>query len=144
MGAYRRAKEIVDVAARAADRVKARSIMAIDVSSRLPLTDAFLIVTGTSERHVSGIVDEIEDRLREIGATPKRREGKAEARWVLLDAGEAVIHVQHAEDREFYGLDRLWKDCPPIELAGIGDGEAPGGPAENAIGNADDAVAGVA
>ena len=62
------------------------------------------------------IVDEVEDRLRELGAKPVRREGERDGRWVLIDYGDIVVHVQHEEEREFYALERLWKDCPEIDL----------------------------
>ncbi len=87
------------------------------------LTDVFLIASGTNERQVSAIVDAVEEALHKIGAKPIRREGKSEGRWVLLDFGDIVVHVQHAEDRVYYALERLWKDCPVIELPAV----APGG-----------------
>jgi ribosome-associated protein len=80
------------------------------------LTDVFLIASGTNERQVSAIVDAVEEALHRVGAKPIRREGKGEGRWVLLDFGDIVVHVQHAEDRVYYALERLWKDCPAIEL----------------------------
>jgi ribosome-associated protein len=91
------------------------------------LTDVFLIASGTNERQVSAIVDAVEEAMFVAGAKPIRREGKAQARWVLLDFGEVVVHVQHAEDRVYYALERLWKDCPSVELpedARGGDGAA--------------------
>ena len=104
------------IAARAASDRKAEEIIALDVSEQLVLTDVFLIASGTSERQVSAIVDAVEEELHKVGVKPIRREGKAEARWVLLDFGDIVVHVQHAEDRVYYALERLWKDCPVIEL----------------------------
>jgi ribosome-associated protein len=122
-----RAVELAVVAARAASDRKAQEIIALDVSEQLVLTDVFLIASGTNERQVSAIVDSIEESMFKAGAKPIRREGKAEARWVLLDFGDVVVHVQHAEDRVYYALERLWKDCPTIELpadARGGDGAA--------------------
>jgi ribosome-associated protein len=107
---------LIQVAALAAEEKKATQLLAFDVSEQLAITDAFLLASGTNERQVGAIVDEIEDRLREAGAKPIRREGHREGRWVLLDFGDIVVHVQHEEEREFYGLERLWKDCPAIEL----------------------------
>ncbi|KZM34448.1 ribosomal silencing factor RsfS [Oerskovia enterophila] len=115
------------IAARAASDRKAEEIIALDVSEQLVLTDVFLIASGTSERQVSAIVDAVEEELHKVGVKPIRREGKAEARWVLLDFGDIVVHVQHAEDRVYYALERLWKDCPVIELpedARGGDGSS--------------------
>ena len=116
MTATERAVELAVTAARAASRLKADEIIALDVSEQLVLTDVFVIASGTNERQVSAIVDAIEEDLYKAGAKPIRREGKAEGRWVLLDFGEIVVHVQHAEDRVYYALERLWKDCPVVEL----------------------------
>ena len=92
--------------------------MAFDVSDQLAITDAFLLASATNDRQVKAIVDEIEDKLREIGAKPIRREGERDGRWVLIDYGDVVVHVQHEEERQFYALERLWRDCPLIELPG--------------------------
>jgi ribosome-associated protein len=111
-----RAVELTVAAARAAADLKAQEIIALDVSGQLVLTDAFLIVSGTNERQVGAIVDAVEEALHKLGSKPLRREGKSEGRWVLIDFGDVVVHVQHAEDRVYYALERLWKDCPVIEL----------------------------
>jgi ribosome-associated protein len=111
-----RAVDLAIVAARAASDRKAQEIIALDVSEQLVLTDVFLIASGTNERQVSAIVDAVEEAMFKAGAKPIRREGKAEARWVLLDFGDVVVHVQHAEDRVYYALERLWKDCPTVAL----------------------------
>jgi ribosome-associated protein len=113
------ALELVHVAAAAADSKSGEDIVALDVSGPLPLTDAFLLVTGRNERNVLSIASEVEDKLIEFGAKPLRREGRQEGRWVLLDFGDLVVHVFHEEDRMYYSLERLWKDCPviPVELA---------------------------
>lgn len=127
MTATDRAVELAIAAARAASTLKADEIIALDVSEHLVLTDVFLIASGTNERQVGGIVDAIEEALHKLGAKPIRREGKSAGRWVLIDFGDIVVHVQHAEDRVYYALERLWKDCPLIELpadARGGDGAA--------------------
>ncbi|MBD8080686.1 ribosome silencing factor [Cellulosimicrobium arenosum] len=116
MTATDRAVELAIIAARAASERKAEEIIALDVSEQLVLTDVFLIASGTNERQVSGIVDAVEEALFVAGSKPIRREGKREARWVLLDFGDIVVHVQHAEDRVYYALERLWKDCPVLDL----------------------------
>ncbi|WP_104117413.1 ribosome silencing factor [Arthrobacter sp. B1805] len=99
----------------AADKI-AQEIVAIDVSDRLAITDVFVIASAPSERQVNAIVDGIEEELSKQGLKPVRREGRSEGRWVLLDYAQVVVHVQHEEDRVFYALDRLWKDCPSIDL----------------------------
>lgn len=110
------ARDLARVAALAASDKIATDVIAIDVSDRLALTDVFVIASGNNERQVEAIVDEVEDRLRGVGAKPLRREGKRDGRWVLLDYGEIVVHVQHADERAFYALERLWRDCPTIAL----------------------------
>ena len=100
----------------AADDKLATTIVGIDVSEQLALTDVFVIVSASSDRQVNSLVDEVEDQLRLKGAKPLRREGERDGRWVLLDFGDIVVHVQHDEEREFYELERLWKDCPEIDL----------------------------
>jgi ribosome-associated protein len=111
-----RARELVNVAALAADSKQAEDIVALDVSGPLPLTDAFVIATGRNERNVVAIAGEVEDKMLEAGAKTLRREGRAEGRWILLDFGDIVVHVFHEEDRMYYSLERLWKDCPTIPL----------------------------
>lgn len=126
MPATDRALEIAIDAARAASGLKAQEIIALDVSERLVLTDVFLIASATNERQVSAIVDAVEETLHARGVKAIRREGMREARWVLLDFGDVVVHVQHADDRVYYALERLWADCPVVELpadARGGDGQ---------------------
>ena len=116
MTATEHAIELVHTAARAASDKLAENILSFDVSEQLVITDAFLLCSASNERQVKSIVDEIEDKLREIGAKPLRREGERDGRWVLIDYGEIVVHVQHEEERQFYALERLWRDCPLIAL----------------------------
>ena len=114
MTASDRAVELALAAAQGAADKLASDILLLDVSEQLVITDVFLLASAPSERQVSAVVDEIEDRLRELGAKPVRREGEKEGRWVLLDFGDVVVHVQHQEERIYYALERLLKDCPVI------------------------------
>ena len=116
MTASERAVQLTRLAAEAAADKLADDIIAYDVSEQLVITDAFLLATGSNDRQVRAVVDEVEDKLRELGAKPVQREGERDGRWVLLDYGEVVVHVQHEEERQFYALERLWRDCPLIEL----------------------------
>ncbi|MBB4916208.1 ribosome silencing factor [Streptosporangium saharense] len=117
MTATDRSVQLIRIAAEAAADKLADDILAYDVSDQLVITDAFLLCSATNDRQVRAIVDEIEERLRvEAHAKPVRREGEREGRWVLLDYIDIVVHVQHEEDRTFYALERLWKDCPSIAL----------------------------
>ncbi len=116
MTATDRARELVLAAAAAASEKLATDVVAIDVSEQLVITDAFLLASAPNERQVASIVDAVQERLLTLGAKPLRREGERDGRWVLLDYAEIVVHVQHDEERIFYALERLWKDCPLIEL----------------------------
>lgn len=117
MGAHADSIALVHAAALAASEKKAENQVALDVADRLGVTDAFLIVSGSSEPQVNAIVDEIQAKLLEkFDLRTVRREGFGMGRWVLLDYGDVVVHVQHQEDRVFYALERLWADCPVIDL----------------------------
>lgn len=133
MTASTRALELVAAAATAADERSGFDLVALDVSGRLPLTDVFLIASGRNERMVLSIAEEIEEALHKLGQKALRREGRELGRWVLLDFGDLIVHVFHEEDREFYGLERLWNDAPIVPLniagpnpAGVGAGEDAG------------------
>jgi ribosome-associated protein len=104
------------VAAQAAASKLADDIVVIDVSGQLVITDLFVIASANNDRQVNAIVDEVEEKMREAGYKPARREGTREGRWVLLDYIDIVVHVQHQDERNFYALDRLWKDCPVLTV----------------------------
>ena len=116
MSATPYAIELAHAAAHAASQKKASDIIAIDVSQRLALTDGFLVSSAGNERQVMAVVDAVEEALHQAGAKRRMREGYSQAHWVLLDYNDIVVHVQREEDREFYAMERLWKDCPQIEL----------------------------
>ncbi len=118
------AVELAMVAAQAAADKLATDVIILDVADRLAITDTFVLASAPNERQVSSIVDEIELRMREAGVKPVRREGEREARWVLLDFGDVIVHVQHAEEREYYALERLWKDCPQLPFVDADAGRA--------------------
>lgn len=127
MSATEEAIKIARVAAQAAHDKKGLDIVAFDVSEPLAIADIFLIVSANNERLVGAIVDEIEDNLIITeDLRPLRREGGSENRWVLLDYGDVVVHVQHTEERELYALERLWKDCPVVDLKLTDDESASG------------------
>ena len=128
MTATDQALETARVAVAAAADKKAHDIVVLDVSDRLVITDCFVLAAAPNERQVQAIVDAVEERLREHGIKPVRREGMTESRWVLLDFVDVVVHVQHAEERAYYALERLWKDCPTIPFV---DSAAAGRPTAN-------------
>ncbi len=116
MTATDRARELTAVAAQAASDKLADDIVAFDVSEHLVITDVFLVCSASNDRQVRSIVDAVEEAMRDAGEKPVRREGTREGRWVLLDYVEIVVHVQHEEERTFYSLERIWRDCPLVGL----------------------------
>lgn len=126
MTASAQAVQMAQVAALAADEKLATQVVVLDVSEQLVITDCFIIASAPNERQVNAIVDNVEEKLRLAGHKPVRREGTREGRWVLLDYVEVVVHIQHSDERDFYGLERLWKDCPAIPVDGIGESGTPG------------------
>ena len=116
MTASPEAIRMATVAARAAAAKLAQDIVVIDVSEQLVITDCFVIASAANERQVNAIVDEVEEKMRLAGYKPARREGTREGRWVLLDYIDIVAHIQHQDERTFYALDRLWRDCPLVDV----------------------------
>lgn len=121
MAATQEAIDLAKIAADAAHDKLATTITGLDVSGQMPLTDIFLIVSADNERQVQAIVDAVEEALREqADAKPLRREGNGPGRWVLLDFGDIVVHAQHDDEKDFYDLERLWRDCPHLDLGTAG------------------------
>ena len=116
VAATQRAIDLAKAVSAAAEDKLASKIVAIDVREQLALTDIFVLASAPNDRQVSAIVDGVEDKLRALGVKPVRREGERDGRWVLIDFGDLVVHVQHEEERAYYQLERLWKDCPTIDL----------------------------
>ena len=148
MSATEIARQMAIVAAHGAAEKQAQNIVVIDVSDRLAITDCFVIASGTSDRQVNAIVDAVEEELRVAGYKPARREGQRDGRWVLLDYVDIVVHVQHTEERVFYALERLWRDCPTFSYDDGPDGPnltaddltRPGSPAIGAPVDVDEAA----
>jgi ribosome-associated protein len=113
-------REMAVAAARAAADKQAQDVVVLDVHELIVITDFFVLCTGTSDRQVKTVVEEVERALRELGQKPVRREGEQESRWVLLDYVDVVVHVFAPEERDFYDLERLWLDAPRIEWADEG------------------------
>lgn len=116
MTASANAIKLTNIAAQAAADKLADNIVALDVTELMPLTDVFLLASGRNERQVVSIADQIEEKMLEAGHKMLRREGKTQARWILLDFGDVICHVMHEEDRMYYSLERLWKDSPVVKL----------------------------
>jgi ribosome-associated protein len=124
MPASKSVTELTQVAARAIADKFGTEMIAIDLSDQMVLSEVFLIATGANIRQVDAIADEVEEKLRLIGEKPARREGTDE--WILLDYSDLVVHIQSAELRRYYMLDRLWNDCPTIELEVVKENVANG------------------
>jgi len=116
MTASARSVELAEAAVVAAADKLATDLTIIDVSEQLVITDCFVLASAPNDRQVRAVVDAIEEKLLAMGAKPVRREGEREGRWVLLDYVDIVVHVQHSEERTYYALERLWKDCPTLPL----------------------------
>ena len=109
--------DAVRIAAAAADRVKANDIMAFDVTDLLAVTEVMMIASASNERQVLALAEEVEKDLHlKARLSPRSREGLTEGQWILLDYGDFVIHIMHQESRDYYGLERLWRDQPTIDL----------------------------
>lgn len=123
MTANAEAIHMATIAAQAASAKLADDIVVIDVSDQLVITDCFVVASASNDRQVNAIVDEVEEKMRLAGYKPARREGTREGRWVLLDYIDIVAHIQHQDERNFYALDRLWRDCPviPVDLDTVRD-----------------------
>ena len=110
-------KEVLEhlrVAASAASDKLAEDAVALDVSEPFALAEVFLILSAKNERQAQAISDNIEDELLKIGVKARFREGRETGRWILLDFGDLVVHVMHEQEREYYSLERLWRDCPVV------------------------------
>ncbi|MGW5454186.1 ribosome silencing factor [Nocardia sp. NPDC003979] len=137
MSATAEAVEMARVAALAADDKLATDVVVLDVSEQLVITDCFVIASAPNERQVNAIVDNVEEKLREAGHKPVRREGTREGRWALLDYVDVVVHIQHNDERNFYALERLWRDCPTVPVDGIAAPKAPAAADDDAQAEAD-------
>jgi ribosome-associated protein len=102
------------IAARAAAEKFGSELVALDLSDQTVLSEVFLIVTAANSKMIDTIADQVEEKLRDAGDKPLRREGTDG--WILLDYSDLVVHIQSTELRRYYMLDRLWNDCPTIEL----------------------------
>lgn len=110
--------EILKIAANAVNNKKAKEMNAIKVSDLTVLCEYFLICTATSSTHVRALADEVEEKLEEAGLRPHHIEGKTTG-WIVLDYGSVIVHVFSRNDREFYGLDKMWDDAEHINLEEI-------------------------
>mgnify|MGYP000402853963 CR=1 FL=1 len=141
MTAVQSSIDAVRVAAVAADRMKAADIEAFDVSDLLAITDIMMVATAMNERQVIGVAEEVEkDVYLKCGhLSPRSREGVSEGQWVLLDYGDFIIHIMHQDAREYYRLERLWRDCPVARAASRTTPRRPGDESADNGSDGDDA-----
>ena len=113
-------KELALMAAKALSEKKGREIQVLEISDLTTLADYFVLATGSSNTQINALVDNVEKVLTEqAGEEPLHREGYRGGTWVLLDYGCIAVHVCSAEAREFYGLERLWRDGKSVDLTGV-------------------------
>ncbi len=115
-------RDLALAAARAAADKHARDVLVLDVRNLIVITDYFVLASGTNDRQIRTIAEDVERALKEQGVRPVRREGERDARWVLLDFVDFVVHVFHEEERDFYALERLWADAPAVRVGDDGEG----------------------
>jgi ribosome-associated protein len=108
-------RDLAVTAARAASSKQGADIVVLDVSELITITDFFVIVSGSSDRQLKTIAEEVERAVKAVGVKPVREEGDAGARWLLIDYVDFVVHVFHEEERDFYRLENLWRDAPVVE-----------------------------
>lgn len=109
-------EEAAQIAARAAGDKKATDIVILDLRQIASFTEYFVIASGASNRQVQAISNEVEERLRKSGKRPLHIEGYSSAEWILLDYGDFIVHVFSNSSRQFYDLERLWRDAGRIEV----------------------------
>lgn len=111
-------KNAYEVAVRAAADKKGAAIEVLDMSQTSLMADQFVIVTANNVKQAQAIADNVEENLKKEGFTVYHREGYTTGRWILLDAGEAIVHIFASDDREYYGLEQVWADVPRLQVAG--------------------------
>jgi ribosome-associated protein len=109
--------EHTQIAANAAIEKLGSDLLAMDLSEQMLLSEVFLLISGSNERQIDAIADEVERQLALLGERPTRRESSES--WILLDYQDLVVHVQTQQARQYYNLDRLWNDCPSIKLDAV-------------------------
>jgi ribosome-associated protein len=110
-------EELSDLVVEALEEVKGQDIIKLDVSDMTTVTDYMVVASGTSNRHVKALADNVAERAREAGHRPTGIEGEEGSEWVLLDLGDTLVHVMLPRVREFYNLEKLWSLSPANERA---------------------------
>lgn len=113
-----RTLDAVKTAVVAAENKQAENIQILDMRETFPITDYFIIMSGSNTRKLRAIAGNVEEELAKVGIKPYMREGTPDSAWILLDYIDFVLHIFRNEEREFYQIERLWKDAPVIKLTG--------------------------
>ena len=116
MSASKETIEQLKIAAKAASDKLGEDLVALDVSEPFALAEIFLIASAQNERQAQAMSDNVEDELLKAGVKTRFREGRETGRWILLDFGDLVVHIMHEQEREYYSLERLWRDCPVVPI----------------------------
>jgi len=111
--------KILEIAVKASDDKKAENIVVLDMKGISLISDYFLICHGNSEKQVQAIATEIKKTAQENNIELKRLEGYDQARWVLIDLDDVVVHVFHKDERLYYNLEKLWGDAPTLDVEGV-------------------------
>ncbi len=116
MSASKETIEQLQIAAKAASDKLGEDLVALDVSEPFALAEIFLIASAKNERQAQAMSDNVEDELLKTGVKTRFREGRETGRWILLDFGDLVVHIMHEQERVYYSLERLWRDCPVVPI----------------------------
>lgn len=112
------AEQLKDLVVNALEDVKAQDISVIDVKDRTSVCDYMVLASGTSNRHVKSLADSVIEEAKDQGVRAANVEGANASDWILVDLGDVVVHVMMPATREFYDLERFWRDSPDLGAAG--------------------------
>lgn len=112
-------QDLLNIAVKAADDKRAEDIMALNMRGISLMADYFIICHGNSDKQVQAIAREIKEKALENHFDVKRIEGFDEARWILIDLGDVIVHVFHRDERSYYNLERLWGDAPLEDIRSV-------------------------
>jgi ribosome-associated protein len=109
-------KEMAQAIAELLSNKKARDVVMIDIAEKSSFADFFVIATGTSDRQLGALADDVEDKFAELGIEPKSKDGRPDTGWILVDGGDVIVNLFTEETRDKYTLERIWNDCESIRI----------------------------
>ena len=119
-----KALELQKLTVESLEDLKGKDIVVLDVSDRTTVTDYMIVVTGTSQRHVKSLANEVVENSKRAGVRPLGMEGETDGNWILVDLGDVLAHVMTEDSREFYALEKLWSVVEPAEQSATQDDRA--------------------